>query len=334
MFTVFQSCCFFFFNDTATTEIYTLSLHDALPISDRRARQGEDQRRLGGVPGGAGGRHRGAHGRPRGGRPPARALPRAARRAGGRAPRARPRLRSAGRHVLRLGAGPARPDRRRARPPLPRGGARRRHPGQRVRRRRRGIHPAHALQSERAAARSGRAPGGPPPLAGARAMPHRVYIGIGSNLGDRKANALEAAERVAKLPGTRLSRASSLYESEPLGDAKTWFVNSVIEVETEFPPDELLKRLKAIEKAMGRKPVKGKRWGSRVIDLDILLCDQEVVETRSLKVPHPEMHKRRFVLLPLAELAPHVVHPQLGQTVSVLLAGVKDEKRVTLLPRA
>ena len=165
-------------------------------------------------------------------------------------------------------------------------------------------------------------------------MPHRVYIGIGSNLGDRKANALEAVARVAKLPSTRLSRASSLYESEPLGDAKTWFVNSVIEVETEFPPDELLKRLKAIEKAMGRKPVKGKRWGSRVIDLDILLCDQEVVETRSLKVPHPEMHKRRFVLLPLAELAPHVVHPHLGQTVSALLAGVKDEKRVTLLPRA
>src|SRR2546427_3809531 len=165
-------------------------------------------------------------------------------------------------------------------------------------------------------------------------MPHRVYIGIGSNLGDRKANALEAVDRVSKLPGTRLSRASSLYESEPLGDAKTWFVNSVIEIETGFPPDDLLKRLKAIEKAMGRKPVKGKRWGSRVIDLDILLCDQEVVETRSLKVPHPEMHKPRFVLLPLAELAPHVVHPQLGQSVSALLAGVKDEKRVTLLPRA
>ena len=111
-------------------------------------------------------------------------------------------------------------------------------------------------------------------------------------------------------------------------------MNSVIEIETDFPPDELLKRLKAIEKAMGRKAVKGKRWGSRVIDLDILLCGQEVVETRSLKVPHPEMHRRRFVLLPLAELAPHIVHPQLGQSVSALLASVKDDKRVTLLPRA
>jgi 2-amino-4-hydroxy-6-hydroxymethyldihydropteridine diphosphokinase len=165
-------------------------------------------------------------------------------------------------------------------------------------------------------------------------MAHRVYIGIGSNLGDRKANALEAVDRISKLPATRIVRASSLYESEPLGDAKTWFVNSVIEIETDTPAEPLLKKLKAIEAAMGRKRVKGKRWGSRIIDLDILLSDQEVIEKRSLKVPHPEMHKRRFVLLPLAELAPHVVHPQLGQTVSSMLANVKDAKRVTLLPRA
>ena len=164
-------------------------------------------------------------------------------------------------------------------------------------------------------------------------MPHRVYIGIGSNLGDRKANTHEAVDRVSKLPGTRVVRASSLYESEPLGDAKTWFVNSVIEIETEFVADDLLKKLKAIEKAMGRKRVKGKRWGSRIIDLDILFCDLEIIEKRSLKIPHPELHKRRFVLLPLAELAPHVVHPQLGQSVSALLATLKDEKRVTLLPR-
>ena|SRR5581483_4789492 len=164
-------------------------------------------------------------------------------------------------------------------------------------------------------------------------MPHRVYIGIGSNLGDRKANTIEALDRVAKLPGTKIVRASSLYESEPLGDAKTWFVNSVIEIETDIHAEELLKKLKAIEKAMGRKRVKGKRWGSRIIDLDILLADHDVVEKRALKIPHPEMHKRRFVLLPLAELAPHVVHPQLGQSVSSLLANVKDAKRVTLLPR-
>jgi 2-amino-4-hydroxy-6-hydroxymethyldihydropteridine diphosphokinase len=165
-------------------------------------------------------------------------------------------------------------------------------------------------------------------------MAHRAYIGIGSNLGDRRANALEAVERVSNLPTTRLARASSLYESEPLGDAKTWFVNSVIEIETDLDPEELLKRLKAIEKAMGRKPAKGKRWGSRIIDLDILLWNHEIIDKRTLKVPHLEMHKRRFVLLPLAELAPHVIHPQLGQSISALLATVKDDKRVTLLPRS
>jgi 2-amino-4-hydroxy-6-hydroxymethyldihydropteridine diphosphokinase len=165
-------------------------------------------------------------------------------------------------------------------------------------------------------------------------MPHRVHIGIGSNLGDRRANTAEAIEKVSNLPGTRVVRASSLYESEPLGNAKTWFVNSVIEVETDLGPDVLLKKLKAIEEAMGRKRVKGKRWGSRIIDLDILLFDQDVIDKRTLKIPHPEMHKRRFVLLPLAELAPQVVHPQLGQTVSAMLATVKDDKRVVLMPRA
>lgn len=164
-------------------------------------------------------------------------------------------------------------------------------------------------------------------------MPHRMYIGIGSNLGDRRANTAEAIDRISKIPDTRVVRASSLYESEPLGDAKTWFVNSVIEVETELSAEAMLKRLKAIEQAMGRKRVKGKRWGSRIIDLDILLSENEVVDKRTLRVPHPEMHKRRFVLLPLAELAPHVVHPGLGQSVSALLATLKDSKRVTLLPR-
>jgi 2-amino-4-hydroxy-6-hydroxymethyldihydropteridine diphosphokinase len=164
-------------------------------------------------------------------------------------------------------------------------------------------------------------------------MSHRIYIGIGSNLGDRRANTAEAIDRITKIPDTRVVRASSLYESEPLGNAKTWFVNSAIEIETEMGAEPLLKRLKAIEEAMGRKRVKGKRWGSRIIDLDILLSENEVVDKRTLKVPHPEMHKRRFVLMPLAELAPHVVHPGLGQTVSALLATVKDDKRVTLLPR-
>lgn len=163
-------------------------------------------------------------------------------------------------------------------------------------------------------------------------MSHRAYIGIGSNLGDRRANHREAGERLGELPDSRIMRASSLYESEPHGNAKTWFVNSVVELQTELLPAELLKRLKNIETIMGRKRVKGKRWGSRIIDLDILLYDQEIVQTRTLKIPHPEMHKRRFVLLPLCELAPHLSHASLGSTISQLLANVDDPKKVVLLP--
>jgi 2-amino-4-hydroxy-6-hydroxymethyldihydropteridine diphosphokinase len=161
-------------------------------------------------------------------------------------------------------------------------------------------------------------------------MPHRVYVGLGSNLGDRKANIREAEERLVQIPTTRIVKASSLYESEPHGNAKTWFVNSVLELETELEPEELLKRTRAIEAAMGRKRVKGKRWGSRIIDIDLLLMDNQTVNKRTLKIPHPEMHKRRFVLMPLAELAPHITHPHLGTSMSELLGGLKDLKKVML----
>jgi 2-amino-4-hydroxy-6-hydroxymethyldihydropteridine diphosphokinase len=161
-------------------------------------------------------------------------------------------------------------------------------------------------------------------------MPHRAFIGIGSNLGDRRANCREARQRLDQLPNTRVVKESSLYESEPHGNAKTWFGNSVLEVETEFAAAELLKRLKTIEATMGRKRVSGKRWGSRIIDLDILLFDMEIIEKRNLKVPHPELPNRRFVLIPLSELAPQLIHPSLHVSVSTLLATTKDVKKVQL----
>ncbi len=160
-------------------------------------------------------------------------------------------------------------------------------------------------------------------------MPHQVYIGIGSNLGNKKENYLEALARIAKLPKTRIIKESSLYESQPLGDSKEWYVNGVIEIETELKPEMLLKKFKNIERAMGRKKVR-KRWGARIIDLDILLCDSVVINKKNLKIPHPEMHQRKFVLIPLSELAPQVIHPVLGSSISELLFGVKDEKRVSL----
>ena len=164
-------------------------------------------------------------------------------------------------------------------------------------------------------------------------MFHRVFIGIGSNLGNRRAHYQKALARIAALPKTRIVKTSSLYESEPLGEAKNWYVNGVIEIETAFSPPQLLHRLQEIELAMGRKrTAETKRWSSRKIDLDILLFDSQTVDSRTLKVPHPELHNRRFVLLPLCELAPHLTHPRLGVTITDLLVSLKDDKRVMLLP--
>ena len=163
----------------------------------------------------------------------------------------------------------------------------------------------------------------------ANAIAHQVYVGIGSNVGNKKENFLEAVTRLAKLPDTKILKESSLYESEPLGDAKDWYVNAAIEIETKFKPDVLRQKFKNIERVMGRKKVK-KRWGSRIIDLDILLYDSAVLKKKNLKIPHPEMPHRKFVLIPLSEIAPQVIHPELGVTISELLISVKDDKKIHL----
>src|SRR3970040_204696 len=161
------------------------------------------------------------------------------------------------------------------------------------------------------------------------AVAHQVYIGIGSNVGNKRENFLEALSRVAKLPDTKVVKESSLYESEPIGDAKEWYVTGAIEIETKFKPDMLLKKFKNIERAMGRKKVK-KRWGARIIDLDILLYDSAVGKKKNLRIPHPEMPNRKFVLIPLSEIAPQVIHPELGMTISELLINAKDDKKIHL----
>jgi 2-amino-4-hydroxy-6-hydroxymethyldihydropteridine diphosphokinase len=163
----------------------------------------------------------------------------------------------------------------------------------------------------------------------ASVITHQVDIGIGSNIGNKRENFFEAVERVGKLPDTRVIKESSLYESEPLGDAKDWYVNGAIEIETKFKPEALLEKFKNIERTMGRKKVK-KRWGARIIDLDILLFDLAVVKKKNLRVPHPEMASRKFVLIPLSEIAPQVIHPELGVTISELLINVKDDKKIHL----
>ena len=167
-------------------------------------------------------------------------------------------------------------------------------------------------------------------------MPHRAFIGIGTNLGDRGANYREAIQRIAELPESRLARQSSIYETEPLGDLKGAFLNGVVEIETELAPEVLLRKLLVIERVMGRKRVKGRKQSARgkykprIIDLDLLFFDKEIVETRALQIPHPRMQERRFVLAPMSELAPSLMHPKLNASISELLAGLKSPYRVAL----
>jgi deoxyguanosine kinase len=163
-------------------------------------------------------------------------------------------------------------------------------------------------------------------------MSHTTYVAIGTNLGDRVGHYKTAIEKIGELEDTRVSRLSSVYESEPHGRARNWFLNGVVEVVTEQDPVDFLKELQKIEKAMGRKPTpKGKKANvSRIIDLDIVLFDLEIIDKRNLKVPHPELPNRKFVLLPLAELAPSSMHPVLGVSVSTLLAQTTDEGKVRM----
>ena len=150
-----------------------------------------------------------------------------------------------------------------------------------------------------------------------------VYIALGSNIGDRAENLRQAREQIAA-PDLRLLRASSIYETAPR-DVKDqpWFLNQVIECETDLFPRQLLARLQKIEKSMGRKRRIAK--GPREIDLDILFFGDAVVKAPELEIPHPRMSERRFVLEPLAELAPEKKHPGTRKTVREMLASVANQ---------
>jgi 2-amino-4-hydroxy-6-hydroxymethyldihydropteridine diphosphokinase len=156
-----------------------------------------------------------------------------------------------------------------------------------------------------------------------------IYLSLGSNIGDRQAN-IRAA--IAALPsaGVRVNQVSSLYETEPVDFlAQPWFLNCVVEAETNLEPHALLQALHSIETQLGS--TKDFTKGPRKIDLDILLYGPETITTPDLQVPHPRMLQRRFVLAPLAEIAPNLQHPSWPATAAVLLDQVADNSRVVLL---
>lgn len=148
-----------------------------------------------------------------------------------------------------------------------------------------------------------------------------VYLGIGSNLGQREENCLKAIELLGK-KGIIIIKRSSLYRTEPWGvREQPDFINMVVEAETELSPDDLLRVIKEIEREMGR--VETFRWGPRIIDIDILLYNDMVYEGPELRIPHPLMHEREFVLIPLCEIAPEKIHPVLKRTMNELRQGLQ-----------
>jgi 2-amino-4-hydroxy-6-hydroxymethyldihydropteridine diphosphokinase len=155
-----------------------------------------------------------------------------------------------------------------------------------------------------------------------------VYLSLGANIGERAENIARAIEALGAR-GVRVTRRSSLYETEPVKMASQgWFLNCVVEAETDLAPEVLMRALLEIERSLGRE--RRVLHGDRPIDVDILLYGASVARTKEVEIPHPRMAERRFVLAPFAEIAPEAMHPVLKKTIAELLAATPDRSKVRI----
>lgn len=158
-----------------------------------------------------------------------------------------------------------------------------------------------------------------------------VYLGLGSNIGNKLLNIKNAIEELNNLPETKVIARSSFYRSEPWGfKNQDWFVNAVVAVLTQLSPEQLLKESKRLEKEMGCKPKKH-RWGPRLIDIDILLYGGEIVDTPELKIPHPYLTERLFFLAPLLQIAPAATLPPHSQPLQSFADKLKNSQLLVVL---
>jgi 2-amino-4-hydroxy-6-hydroxymethyldihydropteridine diphosphokinase len=162
-------------------------------------------------------------------------------------------------------------------------------------------------------------------------MPKSVYLSLGSNVGDREAQLRDAQARLGS--AGRVAAVSSFYETEPVEfTQQPWFLNCAIALETSKTAQQLMTTILAIEEEMGRRRVQKK--GPRSIDIDILIFDNTIMDSKDLTIPHPAMHQRRFVLEPLAEIAPEVLHPVFQKTIRQLLEALPAGQAVRRIPES